>query len=68
MISAFSVPLASLIYPLLIAAAFWGIAVWALKQSDPVTPVVRALTGPDLSEQRDTGSAASGRGFGWPEK
>lgn len=45
MIDALSVPLGSLVYPLLISSAVWAIAVWALKQKDPVSSVVQGLTG-----------------------
>ncbi|MEQ1719087.1 MAG: hypothetical protein ABL907_24390 [Hyphomicrobium sp.] len=33
----------SLLWPLLFSGAVWGIAVWALKQHDPVSELVRGL-------------------------
>lgn len=53
MIAPFSIPLVSLVYPLVISAAVWAIAVWALKQSDPLSPVVKALTGASCQEPGD---------------
>lgn len=52
MISAFPVPLISLVYPMLTVAAFWALAVWALKTSGPITPAVRALTDPQRQGPR----------------
>lgn len=45
-----TIPLGSLVLPLLTSAAAWAIAVWALKQNDPLTLLVRALTGPETDE------------------
>jgi HAMP domain-containing protein len=39
-----SVQITSLIMPLLASACAWAIAVWALKQNDPLASVVQRLT------------------------
>lgn len=54
---ALAIPLTSLILPLLTSAAAWAIAVWALRQTDPLTSLVRALTGPDEKDAH-TGASA----------
>lgn len=50
--------LSSLLWPLVLCAAAWGVMVWALRQRDPVSEAVDGLLSPRRSADA---AAAAGR-------